>query len=168
MGKIRSDMEKLVNQVRTAASARHGGIHQMRKGARELLDRDHGERRERAQTLAESAHALSAMLERQTRSRREATSGMKGALGRIGECRKTAIRQARSQMCHRLQQLHLGRERTALELKRSVQGEVGDIRQTVSALRSTVRATMANIAADVREARRLWSSGPSKIPARRQ
>jgi DNA anti-recombination protein RmuC len=160
MGKIKSDMEKLVNEVRSSVTARHRGVSDLREGARELLSQDKRERQDRARALTEQ-------LERQTTSRLEATAEMKGTLGRVGEKRKAGVRNGRSEMRHHLRHLHLGRGEMAKELKESVLGEVADIREAVGTLRSAVRTMMGNIAGDVREARRLWRSGPSQMPERR-
>lgn len=167
MGKIKSDMEKLVNEVRSSVAARHRGVSDLRQGARELLSHDHRERQDRARTLTHNAKSLSGKLAGQNKSRLAAAAEMKGMLGRAGEGRKASVGKGRSEMRHHLRQLHLGRGEMAKELKETVLGEVGDIREAVGTLKSAVRSMMGSIAADVREARRLWRSGPSQMPARR-
>ena len=167
MGKIKSDMEKLVSEVLSSVTARHRGVSDLRKGAHELLSQDKRERQARARTLAQNVGSLSMKLEGQTKSRLEAAAEMKETLGRAGEKRKASVRNGRAEMHHHLRQLHLGRGEMAKDLKESVQGEVGDIRQAVDTLRSAVRTMMGNIAADVQAARRLWRGGPARMPARR-
>jgi hypothetical protein len=167
MGKIKSDMEKLVNEVRSSVAARHRGVSDLREGARELLSHDYRERLARARTLTHNAKSLSTKLEGQNKSRLAAAAAMKGTLGRVGERRKASVRKGCSEMHHHLRQLHLGRGEMAKELKESVLSEVGDIREAVGTLKSAVRTMMGSIAADVQEARRLWRGGPSQMPAHR-
>jgi DNA anti-recombination protein RmuC len=168
MGKIKSDMEELVNEIRSSASARHAGVKHIRDDARSLLMENERERGERARTLAQGAKALSTKLERQSQDRLKAARGLKDALGRTAESRKAAIRQGRSQMHHRLDELHMERRKTADELKQSVQADVGGIRDAVGVLRKSVRRMMGDIGADVREAGRLWRRGPVRVPPPRR
>jgi hypothetical protein len=159
MGKIKSDMEKLVSEVRSSATARHRGVGDVRKGARQRLAEDHQERADRARTLTKQAKSLAMKLEGQSRSRLAEAAEMMGTLGYAGEKRRTGVRKDRSEMRNRLRQLHRGRGQMAKQLKQTVRGEVGEIREAVGTLRSAVRTMMGGIAADVQEARRLWRSG---------
>lgn len=167
MGKIKTDMENLVNGIRSSASARHQGVGCVRTGARDLLGHDRRERQERAGTLRQAAKALSTRLDRQSEERLAGARGFKAGLGSTAQKRRAAIRAGRSATHSQLERAHRGRCEKAQEVKKSVQGEVGEIRRAAASLRRRVRAMLGDIAADVKAARRLWRGGPSRMPSRR-
>jgi len=87
MGKLRENMEKLVNEVRSCASARHRGVVGVRFAARDLLAQDRREGGERRQTLGLKARALSTRLAEgrkvRLRTARELKSGRRGEVAEI-------------------------------------------------------------------------------------
>lgn len=166
MGKIRSNMEQLANEVRASKSARHAGVKQVRESARGLLGRNRQERKERAGAVLAEATSLGVRLGQQKQARKSSALEMKAGLARTAETRRGTVRQNSSQVRCRLRQAHAERSEIAARVRHSVQQEVGGIRQAVGALKSNVRKVMGEIAADVREARRLWRAGGGRKPQR--
>lgn len=163
MGKIKTDMEELVNEIRSSVAARHAGVKDLRDLAHGLLTQDRGERQRRARTLGTQAHALGTKLARQGRDRLKAARVAKNNRGRVAAGRKAAVRANHSRMSSHLNHLRLERNEMAGQFRQSVQEEVAGIRVAAGALRSGVQAMMDGIGADVAEATRLWRTGPTHL-----
>lgn len=166
MGKIKTDMEKLVKGVRSSAAARHMGVRHVHKASRVLLAEYEKERSKRARKIQVEAAALGTKLERQASDRVKAAREMRAELGQASAERSAAVREAHSRMSGHLQDLRAERGRMASQMRESVQAEIGGIRTAVDTLRASVRTMMGGIGEDVAAATRLWRSKPSRMPAR--
>ncbi|MGA2325265.1 MAG: hypothetical protein ABSH05_03170 [Bryobacteraceae bacterium] len=162
MGKIKTDMEELVNKVRSSVVARRVGVKHVRDETHGVLTEDRKERHARAKRLVAQADALGTKLQQQGSDRVEAAREAKRGLGRGAARRRTAVRENHSRMSGHLNNLQQERGRMAGQFRQSVQEEVEGIRAAVGALKSGVQAMMNGIGADVAEATRLWRTGPAR------
>ena len=160
MGKIKTDMEELVNKVRSSVAERHAGVRQVREETRRTLAQDGQERVARARGLATRAQALGARMAQQGRDRVNAAREAKRGLGRVAAGRRSAVCENRSRMSGHLTGLRQERSRMSGQIRQSVQEEVADIRAAVGVLKDDVQAMMSGIAADVESATSLWRNAP--------
>jgi hypothetical protein len=168
MGKIKTDMEKLVKGVRSAAAARHMSVRHVHKASHVLLAENAKERAKRARKIRVEAAALGTKLEHQASDRVKAAREMMAELGQASAERSAAVREAASRMGEHLEGLRAERGRMAGEMRESVQAEIGGIRTAVDTLRASVRTMMGGIGEDVAAATRLWGAKPSRMPARKK
>ena len=166
MGKIKTDMKKLVNKVHSSAKARHAGLRQTHRATHALLASHSKEQRDRAVQLAADAKALGKTLARQTAARKKSASDLKSALGKKAVARKAALSVSRHRSCARLGRQRAARLRAAQASRQSAQTEVRAIQSSVAKLRGDVQAMMQGIASDVAEATRMWRGEPQRQPAR--
>jgi hypothetical protein len=160
MGKIKTDMEELVNKVRSSVAARHAGVRQVLDEAHRTLTQDRQERHARARGLVTQAQALGTRLAQQGRDRVNAAREAKRGLGRVAAGRRSAVCENRSRMSGHLTGLRQERSRMSGEFRQSVQEEVADIRAAVGTLKDDVQTMMSGIAADVQSATHLWRNAP--------
>ena len=168
MGKIKTDMEKLVKGVRSAAAGRHMGVRHVRKASHALLAENGKERSKLARKIRAEAAALGTKLEHEANDRVKAAREMMAELGQATAERRAAVREGHSRMSGHLQDLRAERGRMADQVRESVQAEIGGIRTAVDTLRSSVRAMMGGIGEDVAAATRLWGAKPSRMPGRKR
>lgn len=159
MGKIKTDMEELVDKVQSSVTARHAGVRQVRDETHGTLSGNRQERHARARGLTAQAQALGTRLRQQGSDRVDAAREAKRGLGRVAAGRRTALGENRSRMSGHLTDLRQERGEMSDQLRQSVQAEVAGIRAAVGALKDDVQAMMNGIGADVAEATRLWRTG---------
>ncbi len=166
MGKFTNDMATLVEKVRSSAGARRSSLRATRKDTKSMLGHNRRGRRDMARCLAEKAKALGAKLEQQHRERKQAAGAFYEHLNQMEAARNAALSAARSNTQARLGSFRHERGQRAGELKEALRRGVAGTREAVGVFKSTVRAMMSGIGADVREATHLWRKGLAKTPRR--